>query len=202
MRHKLVWLLLLPGLAWPGMGWADSVTMFAGAGTNDDVGDTAWATPGAIVSDDDARTRNVINTPPRQTDRLRSSSYGFAIPAGATITGIEVAIGPIVISGSGTIADFEARLCKSGSPVGDDKSSATLWGPTETVRVFGSSSDLWGTTWTPGDINDTNFGFGHRAISINALNATADVDYHKITVYYTPAAPVPSQGFGWLFGGQ
>ena len=38
--------------------------------------------------------------------------------------------------------------------------SGSLTMPTSSSYiVFGSSTDLWGTTWTPADINNSNFGF-------------------------------------------
>ena len=43
--------------------------------------------------------------------------------------------------------------------------------------------DPWGTTWTPADINASNFGVALSANSVN--NRTAYVDYMQISVTYT-----------------
>ncbi len=45
------------------------------------------------------------------------------------------------------------------------------------------TADLWGTTWTPADINASNFGV---ALSVNSTNnRIAYVDYMQISVTYT-----------------
>ena len=43
---------------------------------------------------------------------------------------------------------------------------------------------LWRTTWTPAQINASNFGTAH-AISSNGSGNGCNVDWHKVTVYYT-----------------
>ena len=51
------------------------------------------------------------------------------------------------------------------------------------AAVYGSTSDLWGTTWTAADINNSDFGV---ALAANSTNARiAYVDYMQITVTYT-----------------
>ena len=91
-------------------------------------------------------------------------------------------------SGNGAI-DADLYLLKAGAIVGTNHASATKW-PTEmTAAAYGGAADLWGTTWTPAEINAAGFGLSLSALNTHpAQNRTATVDYMQITVTYTPAA--------------
>jgi len=50
---------------------------------------------------------------------------------------------------------------KASGPVGSDGAVFNTALPTsDTVAEFGAADDLWGTTWTPAEINDSTFGVG------------------------------------------
>ena len=73
----------------------------------------------------------------------------------------------------------------AGSPVGSNKASGSTWSTTTSTTVtYGSSSDLWGTTWTAADLNATNFGLRFAAKNTGAGTATASLDYVYVTVTY------------------
>lgn len=70
-----------------------------------------------------------------------------------------------------SINDNIVRLVKSGFVAGDNKANndQLQWEnydqtdiDTTTVTTYGSSSDLWGLSLTPSDINSSNFGFVYR----------------------------------------
>ena len=70
---------------------ADTGFKFAGAGVNVGGLGPDWTLPGNVVADDAADTivicgNNIIS------DVLNTDTYGFAIPSGATIDGVEVEI--------------------------------------------------------------------------------------------------------------
>ncbi|MCH8060389.1 MAG: DUF11 domain-containing protein, partial [Proteobacteria bacterium] len=154
----------------------------------------AWTNLGNIVSDNDldANTDKV----PSGFDNneihsyLRSRNYGFTIPAGETILGIEVQVEVWDANATLDMDDSDARLAKADVPVGADRSIAGVWPSTRTVRTYGSPTDLWGTTWTPAEVNAVGFGFAlqPRALS-GGTGAIAQVDYHRIIVYYTGGTP-------------
>ena len=83
-----------------------------------------------------------------------------------------------------TLQDATVQLLKAGSPVGSNKASATTWPTTIGTVNYGSSSDLWGTTWTPADLNASNFGVRFAAKNTGAGAATASLDYISVTVTY------------------
>ena len=82
------------------------------------------------------------------------------------------------------LQDGTVQLLKAGSPVGSNKASATAWGTSLGTVNYGSSSDLWGTTWTGADVSASTFGLRFAAKNVGAASATASLDYISITVTY------------------
>ena len=123
----------------------------------------------------------------RISDYIRADYFYFDIPAMATIDGI---VGRIERKAgtANSITDWIVNILKNGSIPGgsDDKASATVWSTTEGFVSYGSPSDLWGTTWTPADINNDGTGFAMRCEYTGAYSGdVAYVDSMDMTVYYT-----------------
>lgn len=122
-------------------------------------------------------------------DSLVVSNFGFAIPAAATIDGIiveyERKAGAAFSVLSQTAFYNGGKLLKAGSPVGTAKTDGNWWATTDETITLGSSSDLWGATWTDGDINNSGFGFKLAVGTGGKSGQTAYIDYIRITVHYT-----------------
>ena len=114
---------------------------------------------------------------------LKCTNFGFTIPSGGTIEGIQVEWEANASSG-GTINDNAVRVVKGGTIGTADKSNTTAWQSSDTFRSYGGSSDLWSTTWAPSDINATNFGAAVSAIVNGGNSKPANVDSVRITVSY------------------
>jgi len=147
------------------------------------IGTVAWSsTTNAQTSDDNYATA-ALSGPNTDSHYLKSTGFGFSIPAGATITGITVSIEKS--SNSSSIRDKVVSLVKGGSIIGDDKAdTSTNWGASDTIITYGTSTDLWGQNWTASDINDANFGFVLSAHHIASGTHVAKIDHVTITVYY------------------
>jgi parallel beta-helix repeat protein len=161
----------------------------AGTGTNVSViGSADWANPGFITADDISYASATLSGSILSSGYLEGTNYGFAIPVDAAISGIMVTIGR---HESGTrpdyldVRDSTVKLLKAGVLTGNNKAATgTEWPTTSaTAAIYGTTADLWGTTWTPADINDNNFGVALSVIS--GVNRIAYVDYMKISVTYT-----------------
>ena len=87
------------------------------------------------------------------------------------------------------IKDNSVRLVKNGTIVGNNKAATgTDWTSAETAVTYGvGTTDLWGTTWTPSDINNANFGLVLSVLNATAIGSsyTASVDFIQITITYT-----------------
>lgn len=168
---------------------ATSGPNFTTAGTNDAaIGTLAWSNPGNIVSDNGTgATCSKSGTGLAISNYLKGLTYGFAIPTSATINGITLEIDRLK-NNFGTITDNTVSLVKAGSVVGSNKATGTAW-PTGAggIATYGSASDLWGTTWTPSDINNANFGavLATNETGTAKFPATGNVDFFRITIDYT-----------------
>lgn len=125
----------------------------------------------------------------------------------------------VIGDNSTTLSTSSIRLVKGGVISGSDLSDGAAWPtPAEGYLSYGGSSNLWGLSLSPADVNSSNFGvvlscvgfltshylkatnFGFTipaGATINGVlvepqvlrngvfNATANIDYIRITVSYT-----------------
>jgi len=193
----LITLLLLAALPVSAASAATTLSTFPGTGANvTGTGTIAWGTPGNITADDTNYATATL-TAGQVSNYLQATNYGFAIPSTATISGISVTIGRMRSSGNGSnVHDTVVQLLKGGTLTGSNLANTTAgtW-PSSTTGIadasYGGTSNLWGTTWTPEDINASNFGVALAATSVSDTR-TLSVDYMRITVTYT----VPSAATG------
>ncbi|MDM7999383.1 MAG: hypothetical protein QUS33_05115, partial [Dehalococcoidia bacterium] len=161
----------------------------AGTGASvDGPGTVAWTNPGYITADDTNYATAVL-TPNATSEYLQATNYGFAIPSDQVVTGIQVSIMRRSSSNifGDSVDDADLYLLKAGAIVGTDHAVAADWPTTMTVANYGATDDLWGTTWTPADINDPNFGVALSVLNESGFaNRTASVDYIQVTVSYGP----------------
>ena len=84
-------------------------------------------------------------------------------------------------------------LIKGGAVTGSNyAATGTNWPTTMTSAGYGGTSDLWGATWTPDDINASNFGVALSAHDTSTTARTASVDYIQVTVTSTPDTTQPA----------
>jgi hypothetical protein len=160
--------------------------------TGDTGGGTGWTNQNRIVSDNNSyATVGLAANATSQT--LYGMDYNFSIPAAATINGIVVTIGRFSSgSGANSIKDVVVRLIKNATiDTNANKADAADWAFSETAQSYGSATDLWGTTWTPAQINSANFGAALQ-VQAEGSSRTASVDYIRITVYYAVSPTVTS----------
>ena len=150
---------------------------------------SVWTNISNVEIDDSNYATSVIPKTDN-SDLLRVTNFSMGVPAGATIDGIEVQIKHDNRSGEVDcdVIDNEVFLRKvTTGQVGDNYADATHWtlASPETF-TYGGSEDLWGTTWSVADVNNTAFGLDFAALSsIAESDHTADIYFVKIRVYYT-----------------
>jgi hypothetical protein len=122
---------------------------------------------------------------------LLCEGFGFAIPSSCTVLGIEVAIdmGGVVTYAGAT--DQFVQLIKAGAATGSNLATFVAVGEptvpgqsTNLTRTYGSASSMWGTTWTPAQVNASNFGVMLEAGAAPSQAAAMTVSSVTITVYY------------------
>lgn len=161
------------------------------------VGTQFWSGPAAIDGLNGTGSPTIAALNADQSNYLQGV-YSFAVPSGATITGIQVQISRAATGVA--VQDAVVSLLKAGVVTGTNKAfTGTNWPTSQGTQTYGSSSDLWGTTWAPSDINAANFGV---VLSANggAGSAPASVYWMQITVYYTMAFAACTGGTSTIIG--
>lgn len=155
------------------------------------VGTNAWLNPENITTTDDLGSTTDLNGISRY---LRASNYGFTFPSDVTILGIElVIIRKVTNIIAGDIEydinyDQYVRITKADGTIGTQNkalSSSNIWPTSYANATYGGPTDLWGETWTPAQINDTDFGAVVSVFS-DAGVGFGNVDSMTLTVYCTP----------------
>jgi hypothetical protein len=147
----------------------------------------AWVNPENIKASDNVRATAVMAPKPvgpESSGDIVASEFGFAIPAEAAITGVVVSVERSANFAS-TVRDSFIMLRKAGVEVGENKALGNAWGTGDEVQTYGGSTDLWGETWTPAQINAATFGVVLTAKLIAAAEGEAKVDLISVTVYYS-----------------
>lgn len=169
----LVALMLAPGGVLQETGW----TFPTSSGNDASVGTVAWASMANIYADD-AVTALVNLTPGITSNYLWGAAYGFNIPTGATIVGIEVRAE--VNKGAAASDITDVRIRKADASIGSvNKSAVEALTTTPTLYTYGGPTDLWGEVWAAADINDVDFGF-----LLSCTEGRPRVDYYQVNIHY------------------
>ena len=181
---------------------ASTTATFPGSATVAPVTGTSQWVDTAYISANDLGAATVYNQDgdggcetSYYSEELRGYNFGFAIPSGATIDGIEVVVSAYTDAACAVPIEHVVQLVKtSGSRVGSNKATNSLT-EYEVAYTFGGPTDLWGTTWTRAEINASTFGVALEYF-LDANYATVYVNYVTIKVYYTEGSGSGSSGAG------
>lgn len=195
------WLVLL--LAFPSAAVPTVPTVFdlasAYAGTAADgnaVGTLTWDSPAnaAGSSTGDYASVTAATGGSEYSHYLKLTNFGFSIPSGATIDGVQVRIRVVgVVESSGSWAWDKVRLINESGTVGTaNKATGNL--PTVfSLVTFGGTSDTWSAEASAINWNDADSGVAIAVGTTPAVSGTniAYVDHVEILITYTPAATPP-----------
>lgn len=162
-------------------GWHDFVTSVSEA-----VASTVWVTAAnALISDNTHATCSAVSAGTHDFLMLFNLTPDPVVPAGATITGVEVEFERTAGTADGVV-DGGIHLIKGGviQTGADDKSAPGEWPTTgDTYYSYGGASDTWGVALTDADVNSPSFGVALR-VTTTASFKTAQVDHVRMKVYY------------------
>lgn len=142
-----------------------------------------WSNPANIFADDGSNASDAYwSTAKGGTDELNGAGFGMGIPSNAIIDGIKLEM-EVASSNRWGEPTSTMKLKKAGSLVGNNKAGTGT--VSSGVYTYGGSTDLWGTTWTPAEINAANFGFGFvGALTSSPNDFSLAIDFVRITVYW------------------
>src|SRR5690606_37294014 len=151
--------------------WSNSSGVFAAGGTSAEVsGNTAFF-----------------------SSILLTGGFGFTIPATDVLEGIEVTVRRRRSNGN-NVREESVELTKDGgaSYTDTDYEDPDNWSTSFTPVTYGGPDDLWGTNWTPDEINSPNFGVGILIGGLTTLfqSVGGSIDHIQITFYHSSLVPI------------
>ncbi len=179
---------------------ASSGPRLASVGADDaSIGSKAWGGTLAQISAEDGQGPTVTLNGVEISHYLVATGFGFAIPSGATITGIKFEV-KRASAFRQYVKDAAVRAVKGGVIGTTDRALIPNWPSAQTWAAYGGAADLWGSSWLYSDINAANFGVAIAARGWNfygTLAGLAGIDAVRATVYYTTAS-----GTTWATSGD
>lgn len=159
------------------------------------IGTVTWSNPTRIDTSDDSRAVAVLASG-LVSHYLQGLNPSFSVPKPCKIIGVRaIAEGDYFNANQAFITTVQ--LYVAGAQAGTAKNPAQGLTTSDAEYTFGSASDLWGTTFTPSQVNASNFGFaisctggvvGASSVGIDALSMI--VDYTA----FVPRLVGPSSG--------
>lgn len=187
----MVGLVLVALALSPQLAYALSQTRSPGTCANGGGAGNAWNNPGNALSSNNADA--TVSVDGSTSEELQCANYGFSIPAGATITGIEVNVERSSSSTNNGGSRDSSLLLLGGTLTGSNLATATIYTTADVVESHGGATQTWGNAWTVLQINATAFGAALRVTKPGGGGAahTVSVDHIQITVYYSNPPPAP-----------
>jgi PKD repeat protein len=149
---------------------------------------TDWLLPDYAYADDGSNARGPHGA------LVYYQNYGFAIPAGSTIDGIEVTLDGAYFGGGMpdppvTGGQIKVELSWGASAAGTITGTRTqVLTDTATIYTIGGAADTWGHTWTVDELSNANFVVRVFAETTPTTNGFCYLDWIPVTVYYTAPA--------------
>lgn len=138
--------------------------------------------PANAYSSNDSRAIFTVDT----NDRVDLYNFGFSIPAGSTIDGIEIS----VEARMGSVGDpprqatLTPRYNSRGTNAPSSANTSDFSGSDTTLTVGGATS-TFGRTWADTDFSNANFSVRIQEDCNFFFNIDLEVDHVQVKVYYT-----------------
>lgn len=144
----------------------------------------ACANDAAFAEDTNSGTNTTTTCADAGKDRHLYYNYGFSIPAGLPINGIEVRLDAWA-DGTAGAPFICVELSWDGGTTWTAAKNTVGLTATEATYMLGTSSDTWGRTWASTEFSNANFRV--RIVDV-ASNANRDfrLDWVAVQVTYTP----------------
>lgn len=139
---------------------------------------------GVFAVDTNSGTSTSTSCTATQKDRHVLSNFGFSIPAGSTIQGIEVKLNSRADSTSGS-PRFCVQLSWDGGATWTNTITSGTLSTAETIYIVGGVTNTWGRTWTDSNFSNANF---RVRLTMVASNTSRDfsLDWVGVQVRYMP----------------
>ena len=163
--------------------------LYASTGSDDGSGHAVWSNPANATGAVDGQYTSVSWAVGVTTSNyLLLQGFQFNLPDNAVIDGFVVQV--MGYSANATVAGVQLLL--SGIRTTSVYGTGTVLPTSARWMSFGGSSDTWGWSWKPADINASEFGVSVQLQATSGSSGTAFIDGVTVTTYWhVPTADVP-----------
>ena len=171
-------------------GWpspAAGASVISNSGDNDGFESNptnAFADDASYAEDVNSGTANSQDCASTARDRHLFYNYGFTIPGGQTIDGIEVRLDAWADSTTGS-PKICAELSWDGGTTWTAAKTTVDLTTSEQTYTLGSASDDWGRTWSSTEFSDANFRLRITNVA-DSIWRDFRLDWVSVQVTYTP----------------
>jgi hypothetical protein len=148
---------------------------------------SAYGDDAAVATDTNSGTGTSTSCTNTGKDRHRFYDFGFSIPDGSAIAGIEVRLDARADSTSGSPRMCVQLSSNGGATWTAAKAAGTLT-TTLTSHTLGGAADTWGRAWSAADLTNANF----RLRVINVAGSTSRdffLDWVAVRPHFTVSGP-------------
>jgi hypothetical protein len=125
-----------------------------------------------------------------ETNYLKVTNFGFALPTEAIITGVSVRVrkrATSVLSLLSDVKDSRVQLVVGGAVTSQNRATGTLWPNSDAEETYNFTLGSSGTPIDVTDVNSPDFGIAFSALYTGVAGAVerAEVNHIQMTVTYT-----------------
>lgn len=142
----------------------------------------AYSANSLYATDSNSGNGNGTNCTGSDKDKHRYYNYGFSLPSGSTIDGIEIRLDGRADSTTGS-PKFCVQLSWDGGTTWTSAKSSNNLTTNNATYTLGGSSDNWERVWTDTEMNDSNLRV--RVIDVSSSTRTFSLDWVAAKVYYS-----------------
>ncbi len=150
------------------------------------VGTVTWSNPGNAAALDGVFATAILAAS-ETSHYLKTTNFGFAVPASASIVGIKFEVW--ADTDTAVAVDDTVKLVVGGTVSGSSLATSTV--PAASYKVYGGPTSLWGLTPTAAQVNASNFGAVISYTNPDVVQGDeVSVDHVRMTVYWTVPAGI------------
>ena len=166
-----------------------SITPATGYTENFDVVDSNTGSGGNVGAIFEVQSKSIATGTTTETPTATATGHSRLVMCAIAVLSARVYDNSVMLMNSSgvTIGNNLALTPANSIP--------NAWPDTDTYTVspyYGSLTELWGATWTPAIINNSNFGV---SIQADARNSIASIDHIRVTIRYTVILQATLQTF-------
>lgn len=146
--------------------------------------ETGWSDVDNVLADDGAITTTTLLSDQRSSGSLVLSGFTAAVPEGAAISGITLAVNRSATAAE-QLQDIAVFLRAGADSIGVNRASSEFWPITRETVSYGGPNDRWGSSLNASAVNSGALGAELTAAHASNTGAAApEMDSALLTVHY------------------